>query len=107
MTYKISCEGRIDLIVGEPCKGHMRTHHASVQLLMTSSYDLCLVYRQMDGRTDGRTDGRRTRPEEISTAELKALSCAKTVILLRPPLSLLALPLGPLAKVTIAPGLFF
>ena len=30
-----------------------------------------------DGRADGLTDGRRTRLDDISTAEVKALSCAK------------------------------
>ena len=85
MVYKIGCKGHIDLIVGMPCEGHIWTHHAKVQLLVSSSYSLCLVYRQtdrrtdgqMDRRTDGQTDGRRTRPDGISTAELKALSCAK------------------------------
>ena len=32
---------------------------------------------RMDGWMDGLTDGRQTKPDDISTAELKALSCAK------------------------------
>ena len=86
MTYNIGCVGHIDLIVGMPCKGHLKTHHARVQLLVSSSYSLCLVYRRMDvqtyRRTDVLTDGCRTKPDNISTAELKALSCAKKLLIL-------------------------
>ena len=115
MTYKIGCKDHIDLIVGKPCKCHTRTNHARVQLLVSSIYSLCLIYRptnrqtdrqrdrQMDGQTDRwtdrrtdrqtdrQTDGCQTRPDGISTAELKALSFAKqncfTTLVLRDSLS--------------------
>ena len=32
---------------------------------------------RLDGRTNRQTDGRLTRPNDINTAELKALSCAR------------------------------
>ena len=51
LTYNMGCEGHLDLIMGMPCKGHMRTHHARVQLVVSSSYSLCYVYRQTDRQT--------------------------------------------------------
>jgi len=43
---------------------------------------VCAVFTDglTDGRTDGQTDTRRTTPDDISTAELKALSCAKNAL---------------------------